>query len=346
MIDNFEHLLDAAPLVGRLLRSGPRLRLLVTSRAPLHLTAEREYQVAPLRVPDVHATTLEELEGVESVRLFVQRAEAVMPGFELSPDNAAAVARICRALDGLPLAIELAAARIRVLGPDGMATRIGERLALLTRRAPDLAARQRSLRATIEWSVRLLDEPARAAFGVVGVFSAPASLVAIERVVGDRIVDVPEAIEALLDASLVISEADASGEPRFRMLETIREYALEELGASGGRGAPHGTHTSTSSSTPCGSGTRHRRGDPNDRGKLESIDAIYPDVVAALRHATATEAVASEFQLLSLVWRYWSGAAIVEDAHHHLDAATASDDARIPRSGRRAMRCLAPPSSS
>ena len=330
VVDNFEHLLDAAPLVGRLLRSGPRLRLLVTSRAPLHLTAEREYQVAPLRVPDVHATTLEELEGVESVRLFVQRAEAVMPGFELSPDNAAAVARICRALDGLPLAIELAAARIRVLGPDGIATRIGERLALLTRRAPDLAARQRSLRATIEWSVRLLDEPARAAFGVVGVFSAPASLVAIERVVGDRIVDVPEAIEALLDASLVISEADASGEPRFRMLETIREYALEELGASGAEAATRDAHLDVVLDT-VRQWDASRRGDPNDRGKLESIDAIYPDVVAALRHATATEAVASEFQLLSLVWRYWRWRGFVEDAHHHLDAATASDDARIPR---------------
>ncbi len=330
VIDNFEHLLGAAELVGRLLRSAPALRVLVTSRAPLHLTAEHEYQVAPLRVPEQHASTVSELEGVESVRLFVQRAAAVMPGFELSDDNAEAVARICRALDGLPLAIELAAARIRVLGPDGMAQRIGERLALLTRRAPDLAERQRSLRATIEWSVRLLDEPARAAFGAFGVFAAPASLASIEHVVGDVVADVPNAIEALLDASLVISEAESSGEPRFRMLETIRDYAVADLGASGAEPGTRDRHLADVVET-VRRWDASRRGDPNDRGDLAIVDAIYPDVVAALRHATATSAVEPEFQLLAVIWRYWRWRGYVEDAHRHLDAATASDDPRVPR---------------
>jgi len=330
VIDNFEHLLEAAELVGRVLSSGPALRMLVTSRAPLRLTTEREYQVAPLRIPEPQATTVSELEGVESVRLFVQRAATVMPGFELGDDNAEAVARICRALDGLPLAIELAAARIRVLGPDGMARRIGERLALLTRRAPDLAERQRSLRATIEWSVRLLDEPARRAFGAVGVFAAPASLASIERVVGDGVADVPEAMEALLDASLVISDADASGEPRFRMLETIREYAVADLGASGAEPETRDRHLVDVVDT-VRRWDASRRGDPNDRGDLAIVDGIYPDVVAALGHARATSAAESEFQLLAVIWRYWRWRGYVEDAHHHLDAATASDDPRVPR---------------
>ena len=329
VIDNFEHLLGAAELVGRLLRAGPALRVLVTSRAPLHLTAEHEYQVAPLRVPEQHATTVAELESVESVRLFVRRAAAVMPGFALSNDNAEAVARICRALDGLPLAIELAAARIRVLGPDGMAQRIGERLALLTRRAPDLAERQRSLRATIEWSVRLLDEPARAAFGALGVFAAPASLASIEHVVDDRVTDVPGAMEALLDASLVISEADPSGEPRFRMLETIRDYAIADLEASGAEGETRDRHLADVVDT-VSRWDASRRGDPNDRGDLAIVDAIYPDVVSALRHATATSAVEPEFRLLAVIWRYWRWRGYVEDAHLHLDVATASDDPRVP----------------
>ncbi len=160
VIDNFEHLLGAAEVVGTLLRSGPALRVLVTSRAPLHLTAEHEYQVAPLRIPEQHETTVSGLEGVESVRLFVQR-RAAMPGFELSDDNAAAVARICRALDGLPLAIELAAARIRVLGPDGIAKRIGERLALLTRSRPRPRGAPTITSCDDRVELRLLDEPAR-----------------------------------------------------------------------------------------------------------------------------------------------------------------------------------------
>ena len=211
-----------------------------------------------------------------------------------------------------------------------MASRIGERLALLTRRAPDLAERQRSLRATIEWSVRLLDEPARAAFGLVGVFAAPVSLESIEQVAGDLVADVPEAMEALLDASLVISEPEPSGEPRFRMLETIREYAVADLAASGAEPVARDRHLGVAVDA-VRRWDASRLGDPNDRGDLSIVDAVYPDVLAALRHAKATRAVEREFQILSLIWRYWRWRGYVEDAHHHLDAATASDDARIPR---------------
>ena len=329
VLDNFEHLLEASALVGRVLRAAPALRVLVTSRAPLRLSAEREYPVAPLRIPGPHQTTVAELGSVDSVRLFVQRAAAVLPGFELSDDNAEAVAQICRALDGLPLALELAAARIRVLGPQGMARRIGERLALLTRRAPDLAERQRSLRATIEWSVRLLDEPARAAFGSLGVFAAPAPLTSIERVLDGYVADVPEAMEALLDASLVISEPDPAGEPRFRMLETIRAYALEDLGRTGAETAIRDRHLEFAVET-VQRWDSSRRGDPNDRGNLELVDAVYPDLVAALGYAAATRAVEAEFRLLAVIWRYWRWRGYVEDAHHHLDRATGAGDPRIP----------------
>ena len=266
---------------------------------------------------------------MDAVRVFVARAQAVLPSFELRDDNVVAVASICRALDGLPLAIELAAARIRVLGPEGMAQRIGQRLALLTRSAPDLPERQRSLRATIDWSVRLLDEQTQRVFAALGVFAAPASLESIEHVVGDAVPDVPAALEALLDSSLVLSDADAAGEPRFRMLETIREYAVEELRNRDAEGSARRLHLDAVLSIV----TRwdaSRRDDPNDRGDMASVDAIYPDVVAALNHAAATSSVEQEFQLLGIVWRYWRWRGYVEDAHHHLDAASTSSDPRIP----------------
>ena len=329
VLDNFEHLLGAAPLVGELVRAAPGLRVLVTSRAPLRLTTEHEYRVAPLRVPGSDVTSVEAVRDVDAVRVFVARAQAVLPSFELRDDNVVAVASICRALDGLPLAIELAAARIRVLGPEGMAQRIGQRLALLTRSAPDLPERQRSLRATIDWSVRLLDEQTQRVFAALGVFAAPASLESIEHVVGDAVPDVPAALEALLDSSLVLSDADAAGEPRFRMLETIREYAVEELRNRDVEGSTRRLHLDAVLSIV----TRwdaSRRDDPNDRGDMASVDAIYPDVVAALNHAAATSSVEQEFQLLGIVWRYWRWRGYVEDAHHHLDAASTSSDPRIP----------------
>ena len=330
VLDNFEHVLGAAPLVAELVRSAPRLRVLVTSRAPLRLTTEHEYRVAPLRVPGPEVTSVDELRDVDAVRVFVARAKAVLPSFELRDDNAAAVASICRALDGLPLAIELAAARIRVLGPAGMAQRIGRRLALLTRSAPDLPERQRSLRATIDWSVRLLDEPTQRVFAALGVFAAPASLESIEHVVGDAAPDVPGALDALLDSSLVLSDADDAGEPRFRMLETIREYAVEELRNRDVESSSRGLHLEAVVSI-VQRWDASRRDDPNDRGDMASVDAIYPDVVAALNHAAVTSSVEQEFQLLGLVWRYWRWRGYVEDAHHHLDAASASSDPRIPR---------------
>ena len=174
------------------------------------------------------------------MRLYVERARTERPDFALTDANANAVARICRALDGLPLAIELAAARVRVLGPEGTAKRLGERLSLLTRSAPDLHERQRSLRATIDWSYRLLDDEARHVFHALAVFAGGATLDALEAV-ADAGTDVPTALEALLDSGLVTHEAP-DGEPRFGMLETIREFAAVELREAGEESAAHGRH--------------------------------------------------------------------------------------------------------
>ncbi len=226
VLDNLEHLPAAHASVGELLSAAPGLAVLATSRVPLRLAAEHEYRVPPLDVPEQGAATAAGIEAVASVRLYVDRVQAVVASFELNDENAPAVGRICRALDGLPLALELAAARVRVLGPEGTARRLGERLALLARNTPDLAPRQRSLRATIDWSYELLDEEARRVFRALGVFAGAVSLDAIEEVAGG---DVADALEALLDAGLVLHLPDAAGEPRFGMLETLREYALERL---------------------------------------------------------------------------------------------------------------------
>ena len=208
--------------------------MIATSRAPLRITRERVYAVQPLPVPDLGADTTQGIEHVAAVRLYVERVHAADPHFAITDENAGAIARICSALDGLPLALELAAARVRTLGAEGTAARLGERLSLLSRGARDLPERQRSLRATLDWSVQLLDADAVRVLGALGAFSGGASLEAVEAVA--RGSDVPSALEDLLDAALVTRTAGATGEPRFGMLETVREYATELL-TSIGRGA-------------------------------------------------------------------------------------------------------------
>ena len=191
VLDNLEQVIDAASAIARLLDAAPGLRVLATSRGPLRIAQERVYAVPPLGVPEAADATAARIRNVASVRLYAERAAATDPAFALDDENATAVARICRALDGLPLAVELAAARIRTLGAEGTAARLGEQLALLSRGARDLPARQRSLRAAIDWSVQLLDEQARSVLAALAAFSGGASLDALEAVVGPG-VDVPD----------------------------------------------------------------------------------------------------------------------------------------------------------
>ena len=234
VLDNFEQVLDAAPLVGKLLSVCPKLKVLATSRATLHLYGEQEYPVPPLTLPDPDSLPpVEMLERYEAVRLFAERARAVKPGFVLD-GYAPAVAEICARLDGLPLAIELAAARTRLLPPKAMLKRLGDRLKLLTGGARDLPGRQQTLRGAIDWSHDLLDEEDRHLFRRMSVFSGGRTLEAMEAVCdaeGD--LDVFGAVESLLEKSLIRQEEGPEDEPRFVMLETIHEYAREKLQESG-----------------------------------------------------------------------------------------------------------------
>jgi predicted ATPase/class 3 adenylate cyclase len=235
ILDNFEQVLHGAPLVGDLVGACPNLKVLATSRAPLMLYGEQEYPVPPLEVPDpVRLPPPERLAQYEAVKLFVERARAVMADFAVTDENAAAVAEICARLDGLPLAIELAAARVRLLSPQAMLARLGNRLKLLKGGPQDLPARQQTLRATMDWSYDLLTEEEKTLFERLSVFSGGSTLEAIEEICGPE--GGPEAlegVESLLEKSLLRREGGAGGGSRFAMLETVREYAREKLEESG-----------------------------------------------------------------------------------------------------------------
>jgi predicted ATPase/class 3 adenylate cyclase/Tfp pilus assembly protein PilF len=237
LLDNFEQVLGAAPTVTELLTAAPGLKVLATSRAPLGLYGEHELPVPPLTLPDLKLQPpLERLTQYEAVGLFVERARAVKPDFKVTNESAPAVAEICVRLDGLPLAIELAAARVTMLLPKAMLQRLSSRLKLLTSGARDLPKRQRTLKATIEWSYALLDEGEQLLFGRLAVFSGGRTLEAIEAICdaeGDLPVDAFEGGSSLVDKSLLRQEEGPNEEPRFVMLETVHEFAREKLQGSG-----------------------------------------------------------------------------------------------------------------
>jgi len=236
VLDNFEHLLGAAAPLAELLEGCPRLRLLVTSRAALRLRSEQRFPVAPLPAPTEEARRVEELADAPAVRLFVERAQAAAPEFRLDASNAHLVAAICRRLDGMPLAIELAAARAQLLRPEALLGRLERRLPLLTGGAPDLPERQQTLRQTLAWSHDLLGPAEQKLFRRLATFTGGWTLEAAEAICasGDAPADeVFEGLGALIDNSLVHQTVGQDQIPRFGMLETVREYALEYLQASG-----------------------------------------------------------------------------------------------------------------
>ena len=236
VLDNFEHLLPAAPLVTDLLGACPDLTVLATSRERLRLAGEREVPVPPLPLPDRSALgAADALAENPAVRLFVARARDVDPGFALTGGNAGAVAEVCRRLDGLPLAIELAAARTKVLPPGSLLARLERRLPLLVGGNRDAPARQQTMRATIAWSFDLLNPSEQELFRRLAVFVGGFSLEAAEEVAGppDDPGAVLDGIASLADKSLLRQEVGPDGEPRYLMLETVREFGLERLEASG-----------------------------------------------------------------------------------------------------------------
>ena len=237
LLDNFEHLIQAAPMVAGFLAMGPNLKILVTSRSALRVYGEHEFPVPPLAMPDsLSKPSLEVLSQFPAVALFVERAVAVKPDFELNRENASAVTEICARLDGLPLAIELAAARIKVLSPSSLRTRLKSRLQLLTGGSRDMPERQQTLRAAIDWSYDLLSPAEQKLLRRLSVFVGGCNLEGVEAVCdtkGDLDLDLLDGMASMVDKSLAQQTEHAKGESRFVMLETIREYALEKLDESG-----------------------------------------------------------------------------------------------------------------
>lgn len=245
ILDNFEQLLGlpdsdpAAVQISALLSDAPSVQVIVTSRAPLHLYGEHEYPLLPLALPDLHAAqpqSAEQLGQYDAVQLFVTRAQEVRRGFSLDPDNAPTVAHICHRLDGLPLALELAAARTRLFSPKALLARLARSLPLLTGGPVDLPARQQTLRNAIAWSYDLLDELEQAVFARLAVFAGGCTVDAVVHLTSDLGIEeglLLDKLQSLIDKSLLRQSEQPDGEPRFWMLATIREYALEKLAQSG-----------------------------------------------------------------------------------------------------------------
>src|SRR5438132_418673 len=239
LLDNFEQVVDAGLQIVDLLAACPMIKVLVTSREVLHVQAEHEFLVPPLALPDPkRLPDLAMLSHNAAVALFLQRAQAVKPDFQLTNANARAIAEICVRLDGLPLAIELAAARMKLLPPQALLARLDQRLAVLTAASRDVPARQQTLRNTIAWSYNLLDAPDQRLFRRLSVFVGGCTLQAIEAVcampnVGDEAAQALDGVASLVDKSLLQQTEQEGEEPRLVMLETIREYGLERLTVNG-----------------------------------------------------------------------------------------------------------------
>ncbi len=316
VIDNCEQVADSAPLFSRLLAACPGLTLLLTSRAPLHLAAERSFPVSPLELPAAGCVDAVEVGAAAAVELFVQRAQAARPDFILMDADAPAVAAICRRLDGLPLALELAAARLRLLPPRALATRLeADALPLLGAGARDLPARQRTLRATLAWSYSLLSPVGQAALRGMAVFAGGCSLEAATALLAEEgngtsatAEPIEDALGELVDQALLVGEETPEGAARLVMLETTREFALEQLTAGGERAAAERRHAAyflalaEEIAPRCRSAAR--------RAALDQLDREYDNLRAALAWALAgqegePERLAVGARLCAALWWFW-----------------------------------------
>src|SRR5688572_693290 len=237
VLDNFEQVVAAAPLLSELLAAAADLKILVTSRAILHLYGEHEFNVPPLAVPDLNnLPSAESLAKLPAVALFVSRAQAVKFDFKLTSENARVVAEICVRLEGIPLALELAAARVKLFAPGALLTELSHRLTLSGQKSADMLPRHQTLRNAVAWSYQLLEPQEKALFAQLGVFTGGCTLEAVQAVcTGKDTAEVPmlEQLASLVDKSMLQHKRRENGAPRFIMLEVLREYALEELDAAG-----------------------------------------------------------------------------------------------------------------
>jgi predicted ATPase/class 3 adenylate cyclase len=307
VLDNFEQVIEGSAVAGDLLTASPRMRILVTSREPLHIMGEQELAVPPLALPDPRELPGPEgLTGYEAVALFVQRATAVDPGFRLTEANAEAVTELCRRLDGLPLAIELAASRIKVLPPQAILQRLERRLHFLKGGPIDLPARQRTLREAVAWSHDLLDEEERTLFRRLSVSVGGWDLEAAEALGAPddhEALDVLEVVGSLVDKSLVMRVSTASDAVRFGMLETIREFGLEQLDAAGEAEATRRRHASHFLEIA-------EEAAPNLRGMeqkrwIDRLEGEHDNLRGALRWAIDEGDAPVGLRLVAALWRFW-----------------------------------------
>jgi predicted ATPase/class 3 adenylate cyclase len=326
VLDNFEQVCDAGPVVAELLQRAPNVAALVTSRSALRVSGEHEYAVQPLPVPRPDgADDPGAIAAYDSVALFVERAQAVRADFALTGENAVSVAQICAGLDGLPLAIELAAARVRSLSPQAIAARLDHRLTLLSAGARDLPQRQRTLSAAIDWSHDLLGRQDRQFFARFSVFASGAGLSAAEEVVllpgidgavpGDD-GDVLDCVDSLVANSLLRAQGEADGEPRFGMLETIREYAAEKLAERGEDDLFRERHAQWVAGF-----VERQAAEVLGAGRREVLDRIereHDSVRAALAWSIAHRPDLAA-RIFVGTWRYWQTRGFLTEARRHAD---------------------------
>jgi predicted ATPase/DNA-binding SARP family transcriptional activator len=307
LVDNFEQVLPASPSIARVLAAAPRLKVIATSRAPLHVAAEREFPVPPLA-------------DDEAAELFIARAQAANPDFALSEQNAAAVAELCARLDGLPLAIELAAARTKILPPAALLSRLGNRLELLTGGRRDAPRHQQTLRMTLDWSYDLLEPGVQRLFAQLGVFAGGCTLDSAEAVCsgGGSIFD---GLAALVDESLVGQRETGGGEPRFSMLQIVREYALERLSASGEVDETRRRHLEHFLAFAEQAEPQLAGGDQIEW--LARVENEHDNLRAALAYAVETSDSSSALRLVRGIRRFWHVHGYLAEGRQALESALA-----------------------
>ena len=325
LLDNFEQVVSAAPQLSDLLAACSYLKILVTSRVVLHIRGEHEFPVLPLALPDLsQLPESETLTQYAAIALFLERAQAVKPDFQMNSTNARAIAEICVQLDGLPLAIELAGARVKLLPPQALLARLGHRLQLLTGGARDVPARQQTLRNTLAWSYDLLDAQEQLLFRRLSVFVGGCTLAAVEAVystLGGRSTEVMEGVASLIDKSLLQQTEQEGEEPRLLMLETVREYGLEVLTSNGEMESTRLAHATyylslAEEAEPALIG-------PQQVMWLERLEREHGNLRAALQWslAQAGDAKAIALRLGGALWQFWWGRGHWSEGRNFLEQA-------------------------
>src|SRR5947209_3447641 len=333
LLDNFEQVLVAAPQLSDLLRACPHLKILVTSRAVLHLRGEQEFPVPPLALPDLtQLPESEPLAQVAAVALFLQRAWATKPDLQLTSTNARAIARICVQLDGLPLAIELAAARSKLLPPQALLARLGQRLALLTGGAQDAPARQQTLRNTIAWSYNLLTPQEQQLFRWLSVFVGGCTLQAVEALCnsledGRGTEWVFDGVASLLDKSLLLQTAQEGEEPRLMMLETIREYGLECLRSRGEMERTRQAHAVYYLALAQEAATTWFA--TEQQAWCDRLEQDHDNLRAALQWLLESKETAMALQFSNALWWFWHTRAHVREGQTFLEKALAASEEMV-----------------